>query len=100
MKRRWIAFWLLLGPLCALPFVGGSLRAAPQLAERPQGLGNYEHLSTPRFVPAGQAHFMKNDDAVLGVSANGVAKAYQAPVAAWHHIIFDQLGTAPILVTW
>lgn len=88
------------GLLWALASAGSPLLAARQFAERPQGLGNYEHLATPRFVPAAQAHFMKTEDIVMGVSADGVAKAYQAPVVAWHHIVFDQLKTGPILVTW
>ena len=57
-------------------------------------------LREPRFVPAAQANFLKNEDQVLGVSANGVAKAYRTQVIAFHHIIDDKLGQLPIMVTW
>ena len=66
----------------------------------PPGLGPFEQLRDPHFVSAARADFMKDGDRVLAASGNGVAKAYLTHVAAWHHIITDQLGKAPILVTW
>lgn len=74
--------------------------AAAQVAERPQGLGPFEPLREPHFVPAAKANFLKNQDQILGVNANGVAKAYPTQVMAWHHIIQDRLGNIPILATW
>lgn len=59
-----------------------------------------EPLREPRFVPAAQADFLKGEDRVLGVSGNGVAKAYLPAAVAFHHIIDDQLGAMPIMVTW
>ena len=41
-------------------------------------------LREPRLVPAGQAKFLKDTDRVIGVSENGVAKAYEPDVTAWH----------------
>lgn len=57
-------------------------------------------LDSPKFVPATQADFLRDDDRVLGVSGNGVAKAYPVAVLAWHHIVHDRLGDLPILPTW
>jgi uncharacterized protein DUF3179 len=75
--------------------------AAPLGAQPPQRGGpGFLPLREPHFVPAAQVEFLKNDDRVVGVSANGIAKAYPVPVAAWHHIIHDQLSDMPILVTW
>ena len=51
-------------------------------------------------MPGAQANFLKSEDHVMAVSANGVAKAYPTHVMAWHHIIQDQLGPMPILATW
>lgn len=84
----------------ALVFVFAAKLCAAQVAERPAGLGPFEELREPRFVPAAAASFLQDDDRVLGVSANGVARAYLAHVTAWHHIIDDQLGAMPILATW
>jgi len=57
-------------------------------------------LREPRFAPAGQADFLKDSDLVIGVSENGVAKAYARDVAAWHHVIHDTFGNMPVIVTW
>src|SRR5712691_5531897 len=62
--------------------------------------GEYEPMRAPHFVPASQASFLKDEDHVMGVSENGVSKAYRTDVIAWHHIIHDQLGKMPILATW
>ena len=75
--------------------------AVPQLVmERTQLSVTHPELRDPRFVPAAQAAFMKDEDQVVGVNANGVAKAYLAHVMGVHHIIQDQLGKTPILATW
>ncbi len=97
--KRWPIFPMIVAPLFSLPFI--AYPASAQLAmERTQTSRNHPELREPRFVPAAQATFMKSDDQVVGVSANGVAKAYQAHVMAVHHIIQDQLGKTPILATW
>src|SRR4029077_8171301 len=57
-------------------------------------------LRQPRFVPAAQAEFLKNEDRVVGVAENGVAKAYEPDITAWHHVIEDRLAEMPIIVTW
>ena len=60
----------------------------------------YEPLRDPQFVPAAKADFLQDEDRVLGVSQNGVSKAYRMAILRVHHILHDQLGTLPILVTW
>jgi hypothetical protein len=60
----------------------------------------YEPVREPHFVPASQANFLKDEDHVMGVSENGVSKAYRTDIIAWHHIVHDQLGKMPILATW
>jgi len=57
-------------------------------------------LREPHFVPARQADFLKDSDLVIGVSENGVAKAYSRDVTAWHHVIHDTFGNMPVIVTW
>ncbi len=76
--------------------------AAPLAAQQPPQAngGPFVELRTPRFVPAAQADFLKNEDRVVGVSENGAAKAYVVYAMAFHHIIQDQLGNVPILATW
>lgn len=104
--KRWM--WGLVIALALAAMVGALV--APAAAQRPQrregrpgrpaGGPRFRSLDNPKFVPATQADFLKDGDRVLGVSGNGIAKAYPVPMVAWHHIIHDQLGEAPILPTW
>ena len=102
MKRRLITLLRLVSAFVYLMWLGAFwlTPVAAQVAERPAGLGPFEPLREPHFVPAARADFLKSEDQVLGVSANGIAKAYPTHVMAWHHIIHDQLGNMPILATW
>lgn len=88
-------------PICLALALGMPLAAKSQLVmERTPASRSHPELREARFVPAAQATFMGNDAEVVGVNANGVAKAYQAHVMAVHHIIQDQLGKMAILATW
>ncbi len=61
---------------------------------------DFEPLRNPQFVGALKADFLTPTTVVLGVSENGISKAYRTDILAWHHITHDQLGKLPILVTW
>ncbi len=80
--------------------VVGTAQAPGQRRLPGRGPGPERVLRDPRFVPAAQASFLGDRDQVLGVSGEGVAKAYSIPVLAYHHIVQDQLGQLPMLVTW
>lgn len=77
-----------------------ALPVLAQLPAKPPIAAPYELIREPRFTAAGNATFLKDEDQVVGVSANGVARAYPRRLIAWHHIIHDQLGSTPILATW
>src|SRR5260370_23461511 len=70
---------------------------APPLTQDQQ---RFRPLTEMRFATAAEADFLKKDDRVLGVSLNGTAKAYLTRVAAYHHILHDQFGRTPVVVTW
>lgn len=78
--------------------------AAPLAAEQPTAPrasgGPFVALRNPRFIPAAQADYLKDSDRVVGVSANGVSKAFPPWVMAFHHVIQDRLGDMPIMATW
>jgi len=63
------------------------------------GGGNY-YLRAPEFVEASKAKFLKDGDYVIGVSGDGVTKAYPAAAVTWHHGLEDRLVRLPIFVTW
>ena len=65
----------------------------------PMGGGNY-FLRVPEFVEASKAAFLRDEDRVIGVSGDGVTKAYPAAAVTWHHAVEDRLGRLPVFVTW
>lgn len=58
-------------------------------------------IDTPQFVPASEAStFMKDDEPVLGVMHDGIAKAYSLWHLDRHEIVNDRLGSQGVAVTW
>jgi len=60
--------------------------------------GQFDPVREPHFAAAAQADFLKDSDHVMGVSANGVSKAYRTDIITYHHIIHDQLGKMPFAI--
>lgn len=82
-------------------WMGPGVLAALLASALPAAAQRFEPMDAPKFVPAARANFLRDDDRVLGVAGNGVAKVYPVPVLAWHHIVNqDRLGDLPILPTW
>ncbi|MEE4378821.1 MAG: DUF3179 domain-containing protein, partial [Candidatus Competibacteraceae bacterium] len=57
-------------------------------------------IDNPVFVSAQQADYLEDDDRVLGIARNGVAKAYPIPILNWHEIVNDRVGEEPIAITF
>jgi hypothetical protein len=57
-------------------------------------------INTPTFVEAAAADFLSGTDRVLGVSRNGVTKAYPIRIMDRHEIVNDRFGDEPIVVTY
>jgi len=57
-------------------------------------------LSNPQFVVASKASFMRDDEQVLGVAINGVARAYPTRILSWHELVNDRFRDLPVLVSW
>jgi hypothetical protein len=57
-------------------------------------------LTNPKYVPADEAGFMKEDERVLGVALNGVARAYPTRILSHHELVNDRFGDLPVLVSW
>ena len=83
--------WILTG--------GAAVLLAP-LPQRNAPLPAFVPLRAPRFVPAAKASFLDSEDHVVGVSENGIAKAYEPSVVAFHHVVQDSFGEIPVIVTW
>lgn len=57
-------------------------------------------LTDPKFIPATQADWLKDDARVLGIARHGAAKAYPLDILAWHEIVNDRIGGEAIVVTY
>lgn len=56
-------------------------------------------VTNPEFVDPAQVGYARDDDLVVGVVRNGVAKAYPENLGWWHEIINDGIGGQYISVT-
>ncbi len=57
-------------------------------------------LFNPEYVPATDADYMRDNERVLGVYRNGVARAYPIRVLSWHELVNENFGDEPLLVSW
>ena len=58
-------------------------------------------IDNPEFVSRADADAIYHpDELVLGVEIDGDARAYSIPFLSGHEIVNDEVGGAPIAVTW
>ncbi|MDX2458137.1 MAG: DUF3179 domain-containing protein [Gammaproteobacteria bacterium] len=57
-------------------------------------------IDRPRFVNADAAGFLRASDRVLGITHNGMSKAYPVAILNWHEIVNDRIAGEPIVVTF
>ncbi len=57
-------------------------------------------LDRPRFVAAGEAAYLKDDDRVLGLSRHGIDKAYPIRILNYHEIVNDRFGNDGVVVSY
>ncbi len=57
-------------------------------------------IDEPQFVQATKATFMRDDEPVVGIVRNGVAKAYSTWHLDRHEIVNDDVGGKAVSVTW
>jgi len=56
-------------------------------------------IDRPRYVPATQAG-LKDDDRVLAIERNGLARAYPVRILNWHEVVNDRFGRDAVVVTY
>lgn len=57
-------------------------------------------IDRPRLVEAGEADFLADDDRVLGVTVDGIAKAYPIRILNYHEVVNDRFGEQAVAVTY
>ena len=54
----------------------------------------------PELATVKDAGFMKNKDRVIGITHNGISKAYAIKILNWHEIVNDKFGEKSVVVTF
>ncbi len=62
--------------------------------------GKIPAVMEPQFITAQEAETMPDNAWVIGVYAQGVAKAYSINLLNRHEIVNDFVGDKPIATTW
>ena len=57
-------------------------------------------IYTPRFLPADGAHRLRDDDRVIGVVADGVARAYPVAILDHHEVVNDWTRPTRLVITY
>ncbi len=57
-------------------------------------------IDTPHFIRATEAQFLEQNERVLGITRNGVSKAYPVAILNWHEIVNDRFDDEAVVVTY
>jgi hypothetical protein len=57
-------------------------------------------LDRPRYVPAREAKYLKDDHVVFGVALNDDARAYPQRILAWHEMVRDRVGGVELAIVY
>ncbi len=57
-------------------------------------------INAPKFIKARDADFVKDKDRVLGITVNGISKAYPISILNWHEIVNDSIGDVFFTITY
>ena len=77
-----------------------ALVPAEQILSGGPGRDGIPSIDKPRFVSVYSAGVPGPDDRVLGITRNGISKAYPVAILNWHEIVNDQFRGEPIVVTY
>ena len=81
--------------------VEGGLIAPNEIDHGGPGRDGIPALDAPRFLAGTERnHNIKPGDRVMGVSYNGVAKAYPIAILDHHEIVNDEIAGRAIAATW
>ncbi len=80
--------------------LGESLIPATEIQRGGPPRDGIPSIDEPKFVHAEDADLLVDDDRVIGVLRNGVAKAYPIRILNWHEVVNDELDGAATLITY
>ena len=78
----------------------GALIPVEQILSGGPGKDGIPAIDKADFVAAGFAAFLRNDDQVLGLSRDNIARAYPVRILNWHEVVNDRIGANPVVITF
>jgi hypothetical protein len=58
-------------------------------------------LFNPKYISVREAEkLLDPDERVLGLTLNGVSRAYPIRIMSWHELVNDEIAGEPYLVSW
>lgn len=57
-------------------------------------------ISNPKLIEASQADYLSDKDRIVGISIDGVAKAYPISILNWHEIVNDKIKDQSYAITY
>lgn len=57
-------------------------------------------IDNPQFVTAKESNDLRDSDTVLGISYQGITKAYPVNILNWHEIVNDRFNGLPVAITF
>lgn len=80
--------------------LSGSLVPAGEIHQGGPPKDGIPAIDKPKFIPAGEAGFLRDRDRVIGVFRNDIAKAYPIRILDWHEVVNDKFGDEAVLVSY
>ncbi|MCP4487872.1 MAG: DUF3179 domain-containing protein [Gammaproteobacteria bacterium] len=57
-------------------------------------------ISNPKLIAANQASYIDDEDRIIGIDVDGVAKAYPISILNWHEIVNDKINDQHFAITY
>ncbi|MBV1913986.1 MAG: DUF3179 domain-containing protein [Pseudomonadales bacterium] len=57
-------------------------------------------INSPEYLQISQVDYLKDDDLVLGLELNGIARAYPIRILIWHEIVNTEFEQDPVVITF
>ena len=57
-------------------------------------------IDSPKFGSGESASFLRDSDAVLGITRGGIARAYPVRILNWHEVVNDRYRDEAVVVTF
>jgi hypothetical protein len=57
-------------------------------------------IDNPKFLLSDAAQFLSDDELVIGLTRNGITRAYPLRIMLWHEVVNDTFGEEPVAVTY